>query len=109
MIAAGNGQNLLLADRFAAAVREQGWCAELFDLTTTVQPLLTPRAKPAGTPPALAALQDLLAAVGPSRRPRGGPPVASNTTHPAKADAIAELISRLNQLDAGPVVASTGG
>jgi chromate reductase len=63
VIAASNGQNLLLAERFAAAAREQGQSADVLDLTTIGLPLFTPRAQAAGTPEALAALQARLAAV----------------------------------------------
>ena len=63
LIAASNGQNLLLAERFAAAAREQGQSAEVLDLTTINLPLFTPRAQAAGTPAALAALQARLVAV----------------------------------------------
>jgi NAD(P)H-dependent FMN reductase len=61
-IAASNGENLLLAERFAAAAREQGQSSEMLDLTTIDLPLFTARAKAAGTPGALAALQARLAA-----------------------------------------------
>ena len=171
VIAASNGQNLLLAERFAAAAREQGQSAEVLDLTSIDLPLFTPRAQAAGIPGALEALQARLAAA-----PRwvfcapeyngsippvltsaiawlsvqgddfralfNGRPVAiathsgggghtvlialrlqlahlgahvvgrqlvSNKTQPAKDDSIADLISRLNHLRAGPVVAATGG
>jgi len=171
VIAASNGQNLLLAERFAAAAREQGQSAEVLDLTAIDLPLFTPRAQAAGTPGALAALQARLAAA-----PRwvicapeyngsippvltsaiawlsvqgddfralfNGRPVAiathsggggqtvltalrlqlahlgalvvgrqlvSNKTQPAKDDSIADLISRLNHLRSGPVVAASGG
>ena len=62
VIAASNGQNLQLAERFAAAARQQGQQAELLDLTAIDLPLFTPRAQAAGTPPALAGLQARLAA-----------------------------------------------
>ncbi len=62
VIAASNGQNLQLAERFAAAARQQGQQAELLDLTAIDLPLFTPRAQAAGTPPALAGLQSRLAA-----------------------------------------------
>ena len=61
VIAASNGQNLQLAERFAAAAREQGQSAEVLDLTAIELPLFTPRAQAAGTPSALAALQARLA------------------------------------------------
>jgi NAD(P)H-dependent FMN reductase len=171
VIAASNGQNLLLAERFAAAAREQGQSAEVLDLTAIDLPLFTPRALAAGTPAALAALQARLVAA-----PRwvictpeyngSIPPVltsaiawlsmqgddfralfngrtvaiathsgggghtvltalrlqlahlgahvvgrqlVSNKNQPAKDDSIADLISRLNQLRAGPLVAAAGG
>jgi len=62
VIAASNGQNLLLAERFAAAAREQGQSAEVLDLTAIDLPLFTPRAQAGGTPAALAALEARLAA-----------------------------------------------
>jgi len=171
VIAASNGQNLLLAERFAAAAREQGQSAEVLDLTAIDLPLFTPRAYAQGTPAALAALQARLVAV-----PRwvictpeyngsippvltsaiawlsmqgddfralfNGRPVAiathsgggghtvltalrlqlahlgahvvgrqlvSNKNQPAKDDSIADLISRLSQLRAGPLVVAAGG
>ena len=64
VIAASNGQNLLLAERFAAAAREQGQSAEVLDLTAIELPLFTPRAQAAGTPAALSVLQARLAASG---------------------------------------------
>jgi len=63
LIAASNGQNLLLAERFAAAAREQGQSPEVLDLTAINLPLFTPPAQAAGTPAALAALQARLVAV----------------------------------------------
>ena len=57
VIAASNGQNLLLAERFAAAAREQGHSTDVLDLTALDLPLFTPRALEAGTPAALAVLQ----------------------------------------------------
>jgi NAD(P)H-dependent FMN reductase len=171
VIAASNGQNLLLAERFAAAAREQGQSAEVLDLTAIDLPLFTPRSHAKGTPAALAALQARLVAV-----PRwvictpeyngsippvltsaiawlsmqgddfralfNGRPVViathsgggghtvltalrlqlahlgahvvgrqlvSNKNLPAKDESIADLISRLNQLRAGPLVAAAGG
>jgi NAD(P)H-dependent FMN reductase len=62
VIAASNGQNLLLAERFAAAAREQGQSAEVLDLTAIDLPLFTPRAQAVATPAALAALEARLAA-----------------------------------------------
>ena len=69
--AASNGQGLLLAERFAAAAREQGQSAEVLDLTAIDLPLFTSRAQAAGTPAALAALQARQ-----SRRPALGDPRA---------------------------------
>jgi NAD(P)H-dependent FMN reductase len=63
VIAASNGQNLLLAERFAAAAHEQGQSAEVLDLTAIDLPLFTPRSYAKGTPAALAALQARLVAV----------------------------------------------
>jgi chromate reductase len=62
VIAASNGQNLQLAERFAAAARQQGQSAAVLDLTAIELPLFTPRAQAAGTPPQLAGLQARLAA-----------------------------------------------
>jgi len=62
VIAASNGHNLQLAERFAAAARQQGQSAAVLDLTTINLPLFTPRAQVAGTPPMLAALEAQLAA-----------------------------------------------
>lgn len=62
VIAASNGQNLQLAERFAAAARQQGQRAEVLDLTAIDLPLFNPRAQAAGTPPELAGLQARLAA-----------------------------------------------
>ena len=62
VIAASNGHNLQLAERFAAAARQQGHSAAVLDLTTITLPLFTPRAQVAGKPPALAALEAHLAA-----------------------------------------------
>jgi chromate reductase, NAD(P)H dehydrogenase (quinone) len=62
VIAASNGHNLQLAERFATAARQQGHSADVLDLSTINLPLFTPRARVAGTPPALAALEAQLAA-----------------------------------------------
>ena len=62
VIAASNGHNLQLAERFAAAARQQGQSAAVLDLTTINLPLFTPRAQVAGTPPVLAELEAQLAA-----------------------------------------------
>jgi len=62
VIAASNGQNLQLAQRFAAAADAQGQSAEVLDLTTLDLPLFTPRAQAAGSPAAVTDLQARLAA-----------------------------------------------
>ena len=62
VIAASNGYNLQLAERFAAAARQQGHSAAVIDLTTIDLPLFTPRAQVAGKPKMLAALEAQLAA-----------------------------------------------
>ncbi|WP_415399767.1 NADPH-dependent FMN reductase [Synechococcus sp. W4D4] len=60
VLAASNGENLKLAERFAAAARSQGNSAEVLDLTAIDLPLFTPRAQEQGTPAALAGLQQQL-------------------------------------------------
>ena len=60
VIAASNGENLALAQRFAAAARDQNLSAEVLDLTAIDLPLFTPRAQAAGTPPSLQGLQEQL-------------------------------------------------
>jgi NAD(P)H-dependent FMN reductase len=66
VIAASNGHNLQLAERFAAAARQQGQSAAVLDLTAIDLPLFTPRVQAAFTPltapPELAGLQTQLAA-----------------------------------------------
>ena len=62
VISASNGENLKLAERFAAATRGQGQSAEVLDLTAVALPLFSPRALGNGTPDALAALQAILQA-----------------------------------------------
>ena len=62
VIAASNGFNLELAERFAAAARAQGQNAEVLDLTAIELPLFTPRAQAADAPAALADLQAQLSA-----------------------------------------------
>ena len=57
VIAASNGENLKLAERFAAAARAQEQRAEVLDLTAVDLPLFTPRAQAAGAPAALADLE----------------------------------------------------
>ncbi len=60
VLAASNGENLKLAERFAATARSQGRSAEVLDLTAVDLPLFTPRAQEQGTPAALAAIQQKL-------------------------------------------------
>ena len=60
VLAASNGENLKLAERFAATARSQGRSAEVLDLTAVDLPLFTPRAQEKGTPAALDALQQTL-------------------------------------------------
>ena len=60
VLAASNGENLKLAERFAATARSQGRSAEVLDLTAVDLPLFTPRAQEQGTPAALEALQQKL-------------------------------------------------
>jgi chromate reductase len=43
VLAASNGENLKLAERFAAAGRERDMTAEVLDLTTLHLPLYNPR------------------------------------------------------------------
>ncbi|WP_398334020.1 NADPH-dependent FMN reductase [Vulcanococcus sp.] len=62
VIAASNGANLQLAQRFAAAAAAQGLQSRVVDLVALDLPLFTPLAQAAGTPPGLAALQRQLAA-----------------------------------------------
>ena len=45
VIAASNGENLKLAQRFVDQTRAQGSSADLLDLTTLELPLFTPRVK----------------------------------------------------------------
>ena len=60
VIAASNGENLKLADRFAAQAKALGQTAEVLDLTTVDLPLFSPRAQEHGTPAAVAPLQTQL-------------------------------------------------
>jgi NAD(P)H-dependent FMN reductase len=60
VIAASNGENLKLADRFAAQAKALGQTAEVLDLTTVDLPLFSPRAQERGTPAAVAPLQTQL-------------------------------------------------
>ncbi|SBO41883.1 NADPH-dependent FMN reductase [Cyanobium sp. NIES-981] len=63
VLAASNGENLRLAERFAAAARARDLSADVLDLTALPLPLFTPRALEAGLPAAVADLQRRLAAV----------------------------------------------
>jgi len=60
VLSASNGENLKLAERFAAAAQSQGSSAEVLDLTAVDLPLFTPRAQEQGPPAALAGLQQKL-------------------------------------------------
>jgi NAD(P)H-dependent FMN reductase len=60
VIAASNGENLRLAERFAAAAAARDLRASVLDLTALELPLFTPRALAAGMPPAVAPLQQQL-------------------------------------------------
>ena len=62
VIAASNGENLQLAERFASAAHEQQLSAQVLDLTAVELPLFTPRALAAGTAPAVLPLQQQLGA-----------------------------------------------
>ena len=57
VIAASNGENLKLAQRFAAAAQAVGRRTDVLDLTTLDLPLFTPPAMAHGTPAALADLE----------------------------------------------------
>jgi NAD(P)H-dependent FMN reductase len=61
LIAASNGQNLQLAQRFANAAAARGQRTDLLDLTAIALPLFTPRTQAAGIPPALPDLERQLA------------------------------------------------
>lgn len=60
VIAASNGENLKLAERFAAAARARGDAAQVLDLTTVELPLFTPQAAASGNPTAVTALEEQL-------------------------------------------------
>ena len=63
VIAASNGENLKLAERFATQTKGLGKSAEVLDLTTIELPLFTPRTQERGTPEAVVPLhKQLLAA-----------------------------------------------
>ena len=57
IVAASNGENLNLANRFADRARAQGLSIDLIDLTELDLPLFTPRRRDAGQPEGLLALQ----------------------------------------------------
>ena len=61
VIAASNGENLKLAERFASAATGLGLSCLVLDLTSIDLPLFTPRARAAGLPQALLPLQQQLA------------------------------------------------
>ncbi len=62
VLAASNGENLALAERFASAGRTRGFEAQVLDLTALELPLYSPRAQQAGMPEALNGLNQQLAA-----------------------------------------------
>ena len=62
VLAASNGENLALAERFASAGRARGLEAQVLDLTALELPLYSPRAQQAGMPEALNGLNQRLAA-----------------------------------------------
>ena len=57
VIAASNGENLKLAERFAAEARKLGHSSDVVDLTTVDLPLYRPKAEKNGNPADLAGLQ----------------------------------------------------
>jgi len=60
ILAASNGENLKLANRFAEAAKALDLSIDLLDLTELDLPLFTPRSRDAGQPDGLLALQDRL-------------------------------------------------
>jgi NAD(P)H-dependent FMN reductase len=60
ILAASNGENLKLANRFAEAAKALDLSIDLLDLTELDLPLFTPRSRDAGQPYGLLALQDRL-------------------------------------------------
>ena len=62
VIAASNGENLTLAQRFVDQVHSQGKRAELLDLTSLDLPLFTPRVKEQGMPEGVGPLHNQLMA-----------------------------------------------
>ena len=61
VLAASNGENLKLAERFAATARSQGRSAEVLDLAAVDLPLFTPRMQQQRSPEAVAALEQQMA------------------------------------------------
>lgn len=57
VLAASNGENLRLAERFAAEALHRGQRAVVLDLTAVALPLFTPRAQAVAHPEALAELE----------------------------------------------------
>lgn len=64
VIAASNGENLKLAERFAAEGRQQGQRASVLDLTALALPLFTPRLQQESPPAALSGLEEHLRGAG---------------------------------------------
>ncbi|MEB3200591.1 MAG: NAD(P)H-dependent oxidoreductase [Synechococcaceae cyanobacterium] len=65
VIAVSHGQNLTLAERFAAAARTRGWTSSVLDLTAAPLPLFTARRLAAdGVPAEALALRQQLARAG---------------------------------------------
>ena len=62
VLAASNGENLKLAERFARSGRQRGLTADVVDLTALDLPLFTPRAQALGIPPGISPLNQQLAA-----------------------------------------------
>lgn len=62
VLAASNGENLKLAERFAADARGRGHSAAVLDLTALGLPLFTPQAQASAAPSGLAGLEQQLAA-----------------------------------------------
>lgn len=60
VMAASNGENLRLAQRFAAAGAARSLSVQVLDLTAVDLPLFTPRAQAVGLPSALPALRQQL-------------------------------------------------
>lgn len=60
ILAASNGENLKLAERFAVAARDMDQTAEVLDLTTLPLPLFTPRVRSSTLPEGLLDLHQQL-------------------------------------------------